>query len=104
MRIETEVDDILLAQAKRVTGLHATEEVVIEALRGLILRAQSEAIETLKGTADSKRNAKTLRKSRELLEDLDDIEVALERLKNPGRRLTMEEAEKELGLDERNER
>ena len=33
------------------------------------------------------------------IEDLEDTYVALERIKNPGRLLTMEEAEKELGLD-----
>jgi len=33
------------------------------------------------------------------IEDMEDIYIALERLENPGRRLTMEEAERELGLD-----
>jgi len=34
------------------------------------------------------------------IEDLEDTYVALERLKNPGRTLSMEEAKKELGLDD----
>lgn len=34
------------------------------------------------------------------IEDLEDTYTALERLKNPGRRLTMEEAKKALGLDD----
>jgi len=33
------------------------------------------------------------------IEDLEDIYIAVERLERPGRRLSMEEAEKELGLD-----
>jgi RHH-type rel operon transcriptional repressor/antitoxin RelB len=33
------------------------------------------------------------------LEDLEDTYIALERLEHPGRRLSMEEAEKALGLD-----
>jgi RHH-type rel operon transcriptional repressor/antitoxin RelB len=33
------------------------------------------------------------------LEDLEDTYMALERLEHPGRRLSMEEAEKALGLD-----
>lgn len=32
------------------------------------------------------------------IEDLEDTEIAMERLKQPTKRLTMEEAEKELGL------
>ena len=32
-------------------------------------------------------------------DDINDIRVALDRLKNPGRRWTMDEVEKELGLD-----
>lgn len=35
------------------------------------------------------------------IEDLEDTYVAVERLKHPGRRLSMEEAEKELGVDDR---
>ena len=34
------------------------------------------------------------------IEDLEDTYIALERLRNPGRRLTMEEAKKALGLDD----
>ena len=34
------------------------------------------------------------------IEDLEDTYVALERIRNPGRRLTMEEAKKALGLDD----
>jgi len=34
-----------------------------------------------------------------LMDDMEDIYIAIERLERPGRRLTMEEAEKELGLD-----
>lgn len=33
------------------------------------------------------------------LEDLEDLEMAEERLKNPGRRWTLDEVERELGLD-----
>ena len=33
------------------------------------------------------------------IEDMEDTYVALERLKKPGRRLSMEEAEKELGVE-----
>jgi Arc/MetJ family transcription regulator len=99
MRAHVEIDDILLAQARRVTGLERKSELVNEALRQLVLRAQVDAIEALKGSANCARDVRTLRNNRELLEDLEDIGIAIERLKNPGRRLTMEEAEKELGLD-----
>ena len=34
-----------------------------------------------------------------LMDDMEDTYVAVERLERPGRRLTMEEAEKELGVD-----
>jgi RHH-type rel operon transcriptional repressor/antitoxin RelB len=34
-----------------------------------------------------------------MIEDLEDTYIAIERLEKPGRRLSMEEAEKELGLD-----
>jgi RHH-type rel operon transcriptional repressor/antitoxin RelB len=34
----------------------------------------------------------------EHIEDLEDTYIALKRLENPGRRLTMDEAKKELGL------
>ncbi|MDO8585819.1 MAG: TraY domain-containing protein [Armatimonadota bacterium] len=34
-----------------------------------------------------------------LMDDLEDTYIAVERLERPGRRLTMEEAERELGLD-----
>ena len=33
------------------------------------------------------------------LEDLEDIAVATERLKNPGRRISLEEVVRDLGLD-----
>ena len=35
-----------------------------------------------------------------LMDELEDTYIALERLEHPGRRLSMEEAEKELGLDD----
>lgn len=34
-----------------------------------------------------------------MIEDLEDTYIAIERLENPGRRLSMEEVDKELGLD-----
>jgi RHH-type rel operon transcriptional repressor/antitoxin RelB len=34
------------------------------------------------------------------LEDLEDIAIATERLKNPGKRLTLEQVKKDLGLDD----
>ena len=34
-----------------------------------------------------------------LMDDLEDTYVAVDRLERPGRRLSMEEAEKELGVD-----
>jgi len=34
-----------------------------------------------------------------LIDDLEDTYIALDRLEKPGKKLTMEEAEKELGLD-----
>ena len=34
------------------------------------------------------------------IEDMEDTYIALERLEKPGRRLTMEEAEKYLGVDD----
>jgi RHH-type rel operon transcriptional repressor/antitoxin RelB len=34
-----------------------------------------------------------------LIEDMEDTYIAIERLEKPGRRLSMEEADKELGLD-----
>lgn len=34
-----------------------------------------------------------------LIDDMEDAYVAVERLEKPGRRLTMEEAEKELGVE-----
>jgi RHH-type rel operon transcriptional repressor/antitoxin RelB len=34
-----------------------------------------------------------------LMDDLEDTYIAVERLERPGRRLSMEEAEKELGVD-----
>lgn len=86
MLAHIEIDDILLVQARRVTGLEKKSELVNEALRQLVLHAQVEASETPNPGNE------------ELLEDLEDIETALERLRNPGRRLTMEEAERELGL------
>lgn len=86
MHTRIEIDDILLAQAKRITGLKTTSEVVNEALRRLVCGARSKAIRQNNDV--------------ELLEDLDDIEVALERLKNPGPTLSMEEAKKELGLED----
>jgi len=36
----------------------------------------------------------------EKLEDVEDIEIALERLKNPGRLISLEEVAKNLGLDD----
>ena len=66
------IDDELLAKAMRITGLRTKKAVVNEALR-LLVRAEE-------------------------WEDAEDIRIATERLKNPGRWLTMEEAEKELGL------
>ena len=34
-----------------------------------------------------------------LIDDMEDTYIAIERLEKPGRRLTMEEAEKELGVE-----
>jgi len=34
-----------------------------------------------------------------LIDDLEDAYIAVERLEKPGKRLTMEEAERELGVD-----
>ena len=34
-----------------------------------------------------------------LIDDMEDTYIAVERLEKPGRRLTMEEAEKELGME-----
>jgi RHH-type transcriptional regulator, rel operon repressor / antitoxin RelB len=34
------------------------------------------------------------------LEDLEDVQIAEERLGNPGRRWTLDEVERELGLDD----
>ncbi|MCL5104035.1 MAG: ribbon-helix-helix protein, CopG family [Armatimonadetes bacterium] len=34
------------------------------------------------------------------IEEMEDNYIAIERLEKPGRRLTMEEAERELGLDD----
>ena len=34
------------------------------------------------------------------LEDMEDIAIATERLKNPGKRLTLEQVKKDLGLDD----
>ena len=105
MHIEIEIDDVLLAQATRVTGLKTKEAVVNEALRRLVCRAQVEAIEAMKGLCpDWEGDIRALRKNRELREDLEDIDTAIKRLKNPGRILTMEEAEKELGVDQPDER
>lgn len=100
MRVSIEIDDVLLVQARRVTGLEGKSEVVNEALRQLVSHAQAEAIEALEGQAECEGDLGALREKEELVEDLEDIEIALERLKNPGRRLTMEEAEKELGLED----
>ena len=36
----------------------------------------------------------------EYLDDMEDIYLVLDRLENPGRRMTMEEVEKELDLDD----
>ena len=35
----------------------------------------------------------------QFIEDMEDAYIAVERLEKPGRRLSMEEAEKELGVD-----
>lgn len=35
-----------------------------------------------------------------LIDDMEDTYIAIERLEKPGRRLTMEEAEKELGVED----
>jgi RHH-type transcriptional regulator, rel operon repressor / antitoxin RelB len=34
------------------------------------------------------------------LDDLDDVAIAAERLKNPGKRLTLEQVKRNLGLDD----
>ena len=34
------------------------------------------------------------------LDDLEDIAIATDRLKNPGKRLTLEQVKKDLGLDD----
>ncbi len=36
----------------------------------------------------------------EHIAEVEDIQIAMERLKNPGKRISLEEAEKELGLDD----
>lgn len=49
MRTNIEIDDKLIAEALRVTGLKTKREVVDKALRGLLLLRNQEQIRKMRG-------------------------------------------------------
>ena len=66
MRISVELDDELLAKAKKVTGLKRTNDVVNEGLRRMVLASQREALEALRGLAHWEGDLRSFRRDRDL--------------------------------------
>lgn len=67
----------------------------------LAIRLPSDIEKRLANLAEKTGRTKTFYVREAILEYLDDLEdsyLAVERLKNPGRRLTLEDVERELGL------
>jgi predicted DNA-binding protein len=58
-----------------------------------------ERLETLGARTESSKTALIRKVVVEMLEELEDVRMAEEVLANPGRRYTLEEVEREFGLD-----